>query len=180
MARLKGVKLQRGKLVEDRERRERKAADPRGKGWEREFPRKRKAEVHPTKQQAAQDKIDERDRKAVARTQAGRAKTRRQDVRKAYRAAKVRAKKIGYPTDVLKQAENKPKMGAAPRGGGRAKASATRARNIAKSKAAGTYSGGKGAKRKQSLKNRLRIAAARVPLAAAYGARGGGGRGGTK
>ena len=113
MARLKGVKLQRGKLVEDRERRERKAADPRGKGWEREFPRKRKAEVHPTKQQAAQDKIDERDRKAVARTQAGRDKKRRKESRKAYRYAKVRAKKIGYPTDVLKQTENKPKRGGA-------------------------------------------------------------------
>ena len=69
---------------------------------------------------------------------------------------------------------------APPRGGGRAKAAATRARNIAKSKAAGTYSGGKEAKKKQSLKNRLRTAAARVPLAASYAVRGGGGKGGTK
>ena len=77
-------------------------------------------------------------------------------------------------------ASNTPGEKAPPRGGGRAKAAATRARNIAKSKAAGTYSGGKGAKRKQSLKNRLRIAAARVPLAASYAVRGGGGKGGTK
>ena len=72
---------------------------------------------------------------------------------------------------------------APPRGGGRAKAAATRARNIAASKKAGTFSGGKGGKKKQTWKNRLasaKAAAKRVPLAAAYGARGGGGRGGTK
>jgi len=80
-------------------------------------------------------------------------------------------------------ASNTPGEKAAPRGGGRAKAAATRARNIAASKKAGTYSGGKGGKKKQTLKNRLasaKAAAKRVPLAAAYGARGGGGRGGTK
>ena len=77
-------------------------------------------------------------------------------------------------------ASNTPGEKAPPRGGGRAKAAATRARNIAKSKAAGTYSGGNGAKKKQSLKNRLRTAAARVPLAASYAVRGGGGKGGTK
>ena len=90
--------------------------------------------------------------------------------------AQKRAMTKQYKSDASRTAGEK----AAPRGGGRAKASATRARNIAKSKAAGTYSGGKGAKRKQSLKNRLRIAAARVPLAASYAVRGGGGKGGTK
>jgi len=53
-------------------------------------------------------------------------------------------------------ASNTPGEKAAPRGGGRAKAAATRAGNIAKSKARGTHVGGKGAMSAQDKRNRAR------------------------
>ena len=53
-------------------------------------------------------------------------------------------------------ASNTPGEKAPPRGGGRAKAAATRARNIAKSKKAGTHVGGKGAMSAQDKRNRAR------------------------
>jgi len=68
-----------------------------------------------------------------------RAKEDRQRVRGKYRKGVVTTKRLGRETaNRLVRSftgENKPKLG----GGGRAKAAATRARNIAKSKKAGTY-----------------------------------------
>ena len=76
-----------------------------------------------------------------------RAKEKRQRVRKGYRAGVVAAKS---------DASNTPGEKAPPRGGGRAKAAATKARNIAKSKARGTHVGGKGAMLAQDKRNRAR------------------------
>jgi len=66
-------------------------------------------------------------------------------------AAANRAMQIGSS-----DASNTPGEKAAPRGGGRAKAAATRAGNIAKSKARGTHVGGKGAMSAQDKRNRAR------------------------
>ena len=53
-------------------------------------------------------------------------------------------------------ASSTPGEKALPRGGGRAKAAATRAGNIAKSKARGTHVGGKGVMSAQDKRNRAR------------------------
>ena len=76
-----------------------------------------------------------------------RAKENRQRLRKGYRAGVVAARSDASKT---------PGEKAPPRGGGRAKAAATRAGNIAKSKARGTHVGGKGAMSAQDKRNRAR------------------------